>query len=280
MILLDGKIIKKQKLELLKQKLLKIGEEVSLAVIEIGNDEASKVYLKQKEVMASQVGMSFKKFNLDKNAQISEVLSLIDRLNIDKSINGIIVQMPLPSHLDKTQILNRIDPIKDVDGLTDVNAGKLMHGKEEALVPATALSVIDILRYYNTKISGKHAVIVGRSDLIGKPLINLLLNENASVSVCHSKSENIKDITKTADILIVATGKANLINKDYINHNSTLIDVGISLVDGKITGDIDFESVKDYCLAITPVPGGVGQLTVANIGANTLKAYTLQKRLK
>lgn len=280
MKLLNGKIIKKQKLELLKEQLLVLNEKVSLAVIEIGNDDASKVYLKQKETMANQVGLDFKMFNLDKNVKTSEVLSLIDKLNSDRNINGMILQMPIPSFLDKTLIINRINPIKDVDGLTDINAGKLMHGKEDALAPATSLSVIDILKYYNIKISGKHAVILGRSDLVGKPLINLLLNENASVSVCHSKSENIKDITKKADILIVATGKANLINKDYINPNSTLIDVGISLVDGKITGDIDFESVKDSCFAITPVPGGVGQLTVANIGFNTLKAYNLQKRLK
>ena len=272
MKLLDGKQIKLEMLNKLKEDLTNINEKLTLAVVQVGNDEASSVYVKQKEKMASNIGMQFKHFKLDENITNEEIFKLIDELNNDKNITGIIVQLPLPKHLNALEVQNKVDKYKDVDGLSDINIGKLMHFKEDALAPCTALGIINILKYYNIEIEGKNVCIVGRSDLVGKPLIPLLLEENATISICHSKTKNLKEITRLADILIVAVGKANLINSDYIKEGSTLIDVGINRLDGKLCGDIDFESVKDKCAYITPVPGGVGPMTIAMLMENTVKA--------
>ena len=277
MKLLDGKVVKKEILDDLKKKLNKLKDKLSLVVIEVGDDEASKVYVGQKEKMADSVGINFRLIKLSETATNEELFELIDELNNDSSVTGILVQMPLPKHLNAEEIQNRVLPSKDVDGLNDLNAGKLLHNSDEALVPCTAEGIIDILEYYDIGIKGSYAVVVGRSDLVGKPVANLLTNMDATVTLCHSKTKNLKEITKMADILIVAVGKANFIDADYVKDGAVIVDVGINRVDGKLVGDVDVESVKDKVSYITPVPGGVGQLTVANLGKNVYKAYSKKK---
>ena len=277
MELLDGKVVKKEILEDLKKKVESIKEKLSLVVIEVGDDEASKVYVKQKEKMALSVGIDFKLLKFPETITNEEILKEIDKLNGDPSVTGMLVQMPLPKHLNAKEIQNRVLPSKDVDGLNDLNAGKLVHNNE-GLFPCTAEGIIDILDYYDIAIKGSFAVVVGRSDLVGKPVANLLTNRDATVAICHSKTTNLKEITKMADILVVAVGKANFIDESYVKDGAVIIDVGINRIDDKLVGDVDFESVKDKVSYITPVPGGVGQLTVANLGKNIYKAYTLKKQ--
>ena len=277
MELLDGKVVKKEILDDLKQKIDTLKDKLCLVVIEVGDDEASKVYVGQKEKMAASVGMDFKLIKLPETVTNEEIFAEIDKINKDPSITGVLVQMPLPKHLDVKAIQNRVLPTKDVDGLNDLNAGKLLHNNSDALIPCTAEGIIDILDYYHIDIKGSNAVVIGRSDLVGKPVANLLTNRDATVTICHSKTKNLKKITKMADILVVAIGKANFIDADYVKKGAVIIDVGINRVDGKLVGDVNFESVKDKVSYITPVPGGVGQLTVANLGKNVLKAYNLNK---
>ena len=226
--------------------------------------------------MASELDYNFNHIKLDENVSEEEILKIIDELNNDDMVDGILVQMPLPKHLDAKKIQNSIDPYKDVDGLSDVNAGKLMHGVD-TLIPCTPYGVMDILKYYKIDVEGKHVVIVGRSDLVGKPLASLMTNNNATVTVCHSKTKDLIKHTKEADILIAAVGKKGLITGDMIKENAVVIDVGINRVDGKLYGDVDFETAKEKVSFITPVPGGVGQMTVAELAKNVVKAYTLRK---
>ena len=276
MNILDGKEVRKSILDNLKKELNSIDKTLGLAVIQIGNDDASNVYIKQKEKMTRELGYYFKHYKLDNDVEESTVLALIDNLNNDDSIDGILVQMPIPNHLDSNIIQNRIDPNKDVDGLTDINAGRLVHNKE-SLIPCTPLGIIEILKYYNINIDGANIVVVGRSNLVGKPIANLLTNYNATVTLCHSHTKNLADYTKNADILIVAVGKANFITKDMVKDNSIIIDVGINRIDNKLCGDVDYNEVINKVKYITPVPGGVGQMTVAMLGYNILKAYKLKK---
>lgn len=277
MELLDGRKVKKQLLENLKEDIKKLERALGLAVIEVGDDEASKVYVRQKEKMAKELGFNFEHIKLDENIKQEELLEIIDNLNKDETVDGILVQMPIPKHLDSKIIQNRINPLKDVDGLTDINAGCLMHNKA-SLVPCTPEGIIDLLRHYNIKLSGKNITIIGRSDLVGKPLASLMTNNDATVTLCHSKTENLKVFTKNADILVVAVGKAKLIKKEFIKDNAVIVDVGINrLEDKSLCGDVDFEDVKEKASYITPVPGGVGQMTVAELAYNTYKAYILRK---
>ena len=273
---LDGKEVRKSILDNLKKELNSIDKTLGLAVIQIGNDDASNVYIKQKEKMTRELGYYFKHYKLDNDVEENTVLALIDNLNNDDSIDGILVQMPIPNHLDSNIIQNRIDHNKDVDGLTDINAGKLVHNKA-CLIPCTPLGIVEILKYYNINIDGANIVVVGRSNLVGKPISNLLTNYNATVTVCHSHTKNLADYTKNADILIVAVGKANFITKDMVKNNSIIIDVGINRIDNKLCGDVDYNEVINKVKYITPVPGGVGQMTVAMLGYNILKAYKLKK---
>ena len=276
MNILDGKEVRKSILDNLKKELNSIDKTLGLAVIQIGNDDASNVYIKQKEKMTRELGYYFKHYKLDNDVEENTVLALIDNLNNDDSIDGILVQMPIPNHLDSNIIQNRIDHNKDVDGLTDINAGKLVHNKA-CLIPCTPLGIVEILKYYNINIDGANIVVVGRSNLVGKPISNLLTNYNATVTVCHSHTKNLADYTKNADILIVAVGKANFITKDMVKNNSIIIDVGINRIDNKLCGDVDYNEVINKVKYITPVPGGVGQMTVAMLGYNILKAYKLKK---
>ncbi len=277
MELLDGKLVKKEELLKLKEKLLELKEKLTLVVIQVGNDEASNIYIKQKSKMAEDVGMNFKHIKYDADIKEEELLEEIEKLNNDESVTGIMVQMPISKHLDAKKVQNAIISSKDVDGLTDTNMGMLVHGNKDALIPCTANGIIDILDYYNIDAEGKNVTIIGRSDLVGKPLAALLTNRNATVTLCHSKTKDLKEHTKKADILVVAVGKPKLVDESYVKKGAVVIDVGINRVDGVITGDVDFESVKDKVSYITPVPGGVGPMTVSNLGKNTYKAYTLKR---
>lgn len=277
MKLLDGKEVKLKILEDLKQKLLILNEKLGLVVIQIGNDPASDVYVRQKKKMAEDLGYNFNHINLDENVNEDEILAIIDKLNNDDMVDGILVQMPIPSTLNVKRIQNAILPYKDVDGLTDINIGKLVHN-EDSLVACTPMGIIDLLDYYNIDIEGKNVVIIGRSDLVGKPLASLMINRNATVTLCHSKTINLDFYTKNADILVVAIGKPNFIKRDSVKEGAVIIDVGINrMANGMLCGDVDFDDVKDKVSYITPVPGGVGQMTVAELALNTYKAHMLRK---
>ena len=275
MFLLDGKKVKEVGLENLKSKLAKLDKTLTLAVIQIGNDPASNIYVSNKNKTATKLGCNFIHIKFDETVEEKEVLEKIDELNYDEDIDGILVQMPIPKHLNETLIQNRVKSYKDVDGLTDINAGLLVHNKD-SLISCTPHGILTLLNYYDIKISKKHVVIVGRSNLVGKPLINLMLNNDATVTVCHSKTENLSDITKTADILIVAVGRPNFIKEDMVKDGAVVVDVGINRVDDKIVGDVDFDSVSKKVSAITPVPGGVGQMTILELFNNLYKAYHLR----
>ena len=279
MELLDGKVVKKKILEELKEEVLKLKRKPGLVVIQVGDDPASKVYVGQKEKMANSVGYNFQHIKFDENIEEDIIEKKIIELNNDDNVDGILVQMPLPKQLNSKKIQNLIDQYKDVDGLSDINSGMLTHNVD-TLVPCTPKGIMDILEYYNISVSGKNVVIVGRSDLVGKPLASLMLNANATVTICHSKTVNLEEFTKNADILVAAVGKASLITKDMVKENSVVIDVGINRVNDKLCGDVDFDGVMDKVSYITPVPGGVGQMTVAELGKNVLKAYKNREKQK
>lgn len=276
MELLNGKIVKESIINDLLEKVDKLDRQLGLTVIQVGEDPASDVYIKQKEKMANSLGYSFNHLKYDVNVPEDFLVAKIEELNKDPLIDGILVQMPLPTNLNAKRIQNTISPNKDVDGLTDINMGKLAHNVD-ALVACTPLGIMEMLKYYDISVQNKNVVIIGRSDLVGKPLFNLMINNNATVTLCHSKTKNLKFYTKNADVLIVAIGKPNFINKDYIKEEAVIIDVGINRINSKLCGDVDFESVKDICSYITPVPGGVGQMTIAELARNVYNAYLLNK---
>lgn len=277
MMLLSGKEVKLELLEELKSKLVELDRELGLTVIQVGDDAASGVYVRQKYKMATSLGYRFNHIKLDDDISEEELLEIIDKLNNDVLVDGILVQMPIPKRLDAKRIQNAILPDKDVDGLTDINMGKLSHN-DFALVSCTPMGIIDLLKYYNIPIVGKNVVIVGRSLLVGRPLASLMVNNDATVTLCHSKTENLSFYTRNADILVVAIGIPKFITKDMIKEGAIIIDVGINrLDDNSLCGDVDFDDVKDKAFAITPVPGGVGQMTVAELAVNTYKAHILRK---
>lgn len=274
-MILDGKSIKNIVLDELREEVSKLSTKPKLVVIQVGDNEASNVYIKQKNNMANYIGYEFEHIKLDSNIDNDYMLDLIDKLNNDNKVTGILVQLPLPKQLDTNKIVNAISPLKDVDGLTDLNNGMLFHDKD-ALYSCTPYGVMELLDRYNISVSGKNVVVVGRSDLVGKPMAMMLLNKDATVTVCHSKTKNLVDFTKNADILVVAIGCPKFITSDMVMENSVIIDVGISRTSDGLCGDVDFESVKDKVKYITPVPGGVGPMTVAMLAKNILKAYKMQ----
>lgn len=278
-MILDGKQIKKEILSTIKKEVNNLIEKPKLAVIQVGNNESSNIYINQKIKMCNFVGYAYEYIKLEDNVEVTKIIDIIEKLNEDKSITGILVQMPLPSHLDEKIIQNKINEYKDVDGLTDINSGKLLH-KKECLCPCTPLGIVELLKRYNLTIEGKNIVILGRSNLVGKPLANMLINENATVTVCHSKTKNIEEHTKKADILIVAIGSPKKITKDMVKENAIIIDVGITKINNQIYGDVDFDAIKELVDYITPVPGGVGPMTISMLAQNILKAYKLQKNAK
>lgn len=275
--IIDGKLVSSNIKQSLKEEINNLEEKPTLVVIQVGNNEASNVYIKNKEKAALYVGMNFKHLKFDSDIKEAEIIEAIEKLNNDSKVNGIIVQLPLPDHLNSNKIINVINPLKDIDGLTTTNLGKLFNG-EECLTSCTPTGIIELLKNYKIELEGKNVVIVGRSTLVGKPLMHLLLKENATVTICHSKTKNLKEYTKEADILIVAVGKKHLINKDMIKEGSVVIDVGINKVDGKLYGDVNFDDVFDKVSLITPVPGGVGPMTIALLLRNTLKSYKIAKK--
>lgn len=277
MIILDGKSIKNQILDNIRLEVIKLKDKPKLVVIQVGDDPASGVYVNQKKKMAEYVGYNFEHIKLPESVLEDEVIEIIDKLNEENGVDGILVQMPLPNHLNSKIIQNRIIPSKDVDGLTDINTGKLVHNCA-SLISCTPKGIVDLLDAYKIEIRGKHAVIVGRSDLVGKPLVNLLLNRDATVSICHSKTKDLSTITKLADILIVAIGKKEFIDESMIKDKSIVIDVGINRVDNKLYGDVKFDTVSKKASYVTPVPGGVGPMTIAELAKNVLCAYKINRQ--
>lgn len=274
MILLDGKSLSAKIKDELKGNINSYVQTPILAVITIGDDAASEVYVKNKRKACEYVGMSF--LHLDYASCVKEevVIKKIKQLNKDKSINGIILQLPIPDNFNVSKIINTIDPSKDVDGLTNTQAGKLIQN-EKCLMPCTPKGIMEILKEYKIELEGKHVVIVGRSILVGKPLMLECINKNATVTMCHSKTRDLKSYTKDADILIVAAGKKHLIDKTMIKKGSIIIDVGINRENGKLFGDVN-PNVEEVCGYLTPVPGGVGPMTVAMLLKNTFEAYKNQ----
>lgn len=272
--IIDGKEISasvkqrvKQEVAALKQK----GISVGLAVIIVGEDPASKVYVANKKKACEALGIISEEYALPENTTQAELLNLIDTLNNKKEINGILCQLPLPKHLDESQVINAILPEKDVDAFHPQNVGKIMLGEYD-FVPCTPAGIMEMLDYEGIDIAGKTCVVIGRSNIVGKPMSMLLLHKNGTVTVCHSKTKNLKEVCKSADILVAAVGRPNFVTADMVKENAVVIDVGINRVDNKLIGDVDFENVKDKCSAITPVPGGVGPMTIAMLMQNTLTA--------
>ena len=277
--ILDGKKLSLILQEDLKEKIDKLSNSPNLTVIIVGEDKASKIYVNNKEKIAKNVGINTNTINLEYKTITNELLSIIERLNKDESVNGILVQLPLPKHIDENLVLEKISPLKDVDGFHPQNLGKLITN-DTLMIPCTPLGIIKLLNFYNIDLEGKNVVILGRSNIVGKPMLHLLLQKNATVTITHSYTKNLKDITKKADILIVAIGKSNFITKEYIKDNAIIVDVGINRVDNKIMGDVDFNSVKDKVSFITPVPGGVGPLTITMLMYQTYIAYLNQNKEK
>lgn len=263
----------------IRKEIKKIIEEENitpkLAVIQVGDNKASDVYVRNKQKACLDAGINFELIKFNDTISEDLVINEIKRLNNDISVNGILVQLPLPTGFDEGKIINVIDPVKDVDGLTYQNVGNLVL-ENDCLVPCTPLGVMQLLKYYNVDLTSKNVCLVGRSNLVGKPLIQLLLKENATLSICHSKSLDIKNYTKNADVLIVAAGHPNLITKDMVKEGVVVIDVGINKEGNVLKGDVDFEGVSKKASLITPVPGGVGPMTVACLLKNVVKAYKIQ----
>ena len=275
-MILDGKKVRNELLEYYGNKIKEENIKITLAIIYVGSDEPSKIYINNKIKYCEKVGIKTLLYEMDEKTKEKEVIDLIEKLNDAPDITGIILQSPVPKQIDFAKVSGMINPLKDIDGFTKDNLYKLMHN-EDGLFPCTSKGIIKLLKYYNIKIASKDVCVIGRGDIVGKPLIFELLNNNATVSICHSQTKNLKKYTKNADIIISAVGHPKLITSDMIKDDAILIDVGISVIDGKIVGDIDFGGVKDKCLYITPNPGGVGPMTIAMIIENLVKAYELQK---
>ena len=280
--LIDGKELSKRIKEELKieaDKLKEKGIIPKLAVILVGDDSASKVYVRNKSKACNEVGVEFEEILLNSNTSMEKLLSIIDELNNRKDINGILLQSPIPKGLNIQEAFERIKWEKDVDGFNPINVGRLMIG-QDTFISCTPYGIIKMLEACNIEIQGKNAVIIGRSNIVGKPLMQCLLNKNATVTICHSKTQKIKEITKTADILISAVGKINIVTADMVKDGAVVIDVGMNKNDkGKLVGDVDFEKVKEKASYITPVPGGVGPMTIAMLMNNVIKATKLQNNI-
>lgn len=281
-VLIDGKGLAKKiraNLRIECEELNEKGIKSKLAVIMVGDDPASKIYVRNKSRACEDVGIEYEEYILESNITQKELIDLIKKLNRDNTVNGILLQSPIPSNLDINEAFRTIAPEKDVDGFNPVNVGKLVLG-QDTFVSCTPYGIMKMFGEYNIDLSGKNVVILGRSNIVGKPLIHCCLNKNATVTTCHSKTQNIKEIASKADILISAIGKANFVTTDMVKENAVVIDVGINRLDnGKITGDVDFENVKEKASYITPVPGGVGPMTIAMLMNNVIKATKRQNNI-
>lgn len=274
--IIDGKAISAIIREEIAQKVIEYNERTGLrpglAVVIVGSDPASQVYVRNKKKACEQVGFNSWVYELPENTTQEELNALIDELNADSLVHGILVQLPLPRHLDEEQVVLRIKPEKDVDAFHPYNVGRITIGNPRFL-PCTPAGVMELLHRYNINVSGKECVVIGRSNIVGKPMALLLLSENGTVTVCHSKTRDLKDVCKRADILVVAIGEANFVTADMVKEGAVVIDIGMNKnSEGKLTGDVDFASVSKVASYITPVPGGVGPMTITMLLKNTLAA--------
>ncbi len=272
--LIDGKLVSKEIREIIRSKAAKIKEESSripgLAAVLVGEDPASQIYVRNKRKACEDVGIYSEEHKLTESTTQNELLELINKLNNDKNINGILIQLPLPSHIDESLILNSVAPDKDVDGFHPINAGYLFEGKP-SFIPCTPHGIIKMLEFYEIEIEGKNAVVLGRSNIVGKPASILLLQKNATVTICHSRTKDLAKILSAADIIVAAIGRANFVKKDMVKKGAVVIDVGINRLEtGKLAGDVDFAEVSKVCSYITPVPGGVGPMTITMLLWNTV----------
>lgn len=270
-IILDGKKLRDKIFEDLKAKLDKMAKKPTLAVILVGENPASQIYVRNKKKTAEKLGINSISIEYPSEIKENELLEKIEELNNDENVTAILVQLPLPAHIDKNKVIDKILPQKDVDGLTPYNLGKLFSGEEPYVYPCTPKGILLLLDEYGIELEGKHVVVVGRSNLVGKPVAQLLLKRNATVTMCHSHTKNLANITKTADIVVSAVGK-NVIGEKMLKSNCVVVDVGIFKDEnGKISGDVDFENVSKIAAYISPVPGGVGPMTIASLMLNTVE---------
>lgn len=283
MQIIDGKKVSAEVKEKVRQQTLELKEThgitPGLAVVIVGDDPASRVYVNNKKKACELVGFKSEEYALPAETTQEELLELVNTLNNKDDINGILVQLPLPKHLDDKAVIAAISPQKDVDAFHAVNVGKIMLGEYDFL-PCTPSGVMEMLHSYNIEVSGKNCVVIGRSNIVGKPMAMLLLHENGTVTICHSRTKNLAAITKQADILVAAVGRPKFVMADMVKEGAVVIDVGMDRDEnGKLCGDVDFENVKDKCSYITPVPGGVGPMTIATLMKNTLKAARIQNNI-
>lgn len=280
--LLNGKDLAKRMKEEMSAEVAKLTEKgvvPGLAVIIVGNDPASRIYVNSKKRDCAEVGIKSFEYALPEDTKEEQLLELIDVLNEDENVDGILVQLPIPKHLDEQKVIRRINPSKDVDAFHPYNVGELMIGNH-IFAPCTPAGIMELLKDAGLSVEGKNCVIVGRSNIVGKPMSMLMLHANATVTICHSKTQNLKDICKHADILVAAIGRAEFITKEYVKEGAIVIDVGINRTeDGGMTGDVDFDEVSKIASAITPVPGGVGPMTRAMLLKNTIKACIMHKNI-
>lgn len=272
--IIDGKKTAEKYIEKLKREIDLMDKKPCLAVILVGNDSASQIYVNNKNKKAIALGMKSLVIKLPEETTETELLNKIDELNNDKEITAILVQLPLPEHINSQKVIESIDISKDVDGFNPFNIGKIAQNKTPIVYPCTPLGIIKLLEEYEIDVEGRNVVVVGRSNIVGKPISLMLMNKNATVTLAHSKTQNLKDVTSKADVLICATGQPKMIKSDWVKDGVVVIDVGIRKgEDNKLVGDVDFEQVKEKCSYITPVPGGVGPMTIAMLMQNTVELY-------
>lgn len=277
MNILDGKLVSKQMQEAIKKEVETLNKKPCLLVILVGNDQASQIYVASKEKACKRVGMESKTIILDANVSQKEVIKVIEKANEDKDINGILVQLPLPNHMDTQTVVGAISPLKDVDGLHAYNQGKLLLGIP-SIIPCTPKGIMRLLAEYHVDLCGKSALVIGRSILVGRPIAQLLLQKNATVTMAHSKTKNLKELCLQSDIIVCAVGKPKTITEDMVKEGAVIIDVGINRVLGTLVGDVDYLSVAPKTSRITPVPGGVGPMTIACLLENVLECYNIQNK--
>ena len=267
-MILNGRIIKDKILNELKEKVINNDLNIGFAIIQIGNDIASEIYINEKKKMCDYVGYNFYHYKYDSNVIEKDIINKINELNNDKNIHGILIQLPIPKSLNKDNIINSINVNKDIDGLRN----------NSVFIPCTPLGILYFIDYYKIDVVNKNIVVIGKSNLVGKPISELLIERGSNVIICDSKTNKLSEYTKNSDIIIIAIGKANFLTKDMIKDNSIIIDVGINRVDNKVCGDVDFDDVKDKVSMITPVPGGIGPMTISSLALNLYKAYELNKK--
>ena len=280
--IIDGKAVSQFVKDEVKKEVSALGEKgvsVGLAVIIVGNDPASRTYVNNKKKACEATGIISEEYALPENTTMDELLALIKELNAKKSINGILCQLPLPKHLDEKAVIENIDPIKDVDAFHAVNTGHIMIG-DYSFLPCTPAGIMEMLKYYNIEIEGKECVVIGRSNIVGKPMAMLLLQKNGTVTICHSRTKNLKEVTSRADILVAAVGVPYFVTADMVKDGAVVIDVGMDRnKEGKLCGDVDFAEVEKKASYITPVPGGVGPMTIATLMKNTVTAAKIQNNI-